>query len=157
MPIVRESVSHLFCFLKDQKKAFPSFHVYDKMKPITNYIVGKAIFPKGVKMYTVAERQQIAQTILLQLGGGSNRIKAMLGAYDFSCLEKGVSFRFKMCRKTNYLEISLNGWDLYDLKFGKIKETKLGPKFEIVEEFKDAYAEDLSQIFESVTGLCLTL
>lgn len=70
--------------------------------------------------------------------------------------------------KAQYLKIQLNGLDLYDLTFSRIKKTltpfakEFGLKVydeEIVtiKEYKDIYADMLQDIFTSVTGLYTTL
>jgi hypothetical protein len=104
-------------------------------------------------MISSQDAKEIAQTILSQMGG-SNRLKAMIGAQHFSfCADGALQFKFKLCRKANYVKISLNGKDLYDMKFVKVRGTDLKE----VKIINDIYNEDLKKIFEDFTGLYLTL
>lgn len=94
----------------------------------------------------------IAQTILNQMGG-SGKLVAMLGARNFSTEGNDLRFRFRGSRKSNYVKITLNSMDLYDIEFGKIRKYELIPG----ESFFDVYADQLIEIFESVTGLRTSL
>lgn len=87
--------------------------------------------------------------------GGCNRLKAMVGANSFvySSDDHFISFKFKMCQKMNYIKITLNDLDTYDLEFGKI----WGTSYKVVKEFDDVYCDQLKSIFESETGLYLSL
>ncbi len=102
----------------------------------------------------------IADTIFQQLGGG--RFVAFTGAKEFNT--KGNNLRFRIPRnasKANMVEITLNGLDLYDMKFTKYTPFHLNKKtFEWVEEkvvevreFKDIYCDQLQALFTEVTGL----
>lgn len=101
---------------------------------------------------TIEEQKQIAETILSQLGG---HIKAMLGAYNvFSHAEGALSFRFKARAKnqSNYCKITLVG-DTYTVEFKSIRGTSIKDKG----TFEDIYNDMLKGLFESETGLCLTM
>lgn len=95
----------------------------------------------------------VAMTILSQLGG-SNKLKAMIGANRFDYSENSLNFMF--CRnpgKYKGVTITLNANDLYDIKFYRQKNA---PSFEVTfTEFKDVYAENLVEIFENETGLVM--
>lgn len=105
----------------------------------------------------------VANTILNQLGG--NKFLAMTGAKYLLDLHDGLRFNIpKNGSKANKVEITLNGHDLYDVKFykytpykfritkdGQFKETK--EKTEIVKEFKDIYCDMLVEIFEQTTKM----
>lgn len=99
--------------------------------------------------------QEQAQVTIQQLAGSQGRLKAMTGAKDFSLSEEEhfVAFKFTMCRKANYCRIHLNGMDLYDMSFWKLKKFS----FEKVEEFPGVYDDMLKPIFEKFTGLYLSL
>lgn len=93
----------------------------------------------------------VAQIILQQLGSGL--FAAMTGARNFTNTGNGLSFRLngrmtKQC--INYVEIELNGSDLYDVSFGRIRS---GLLYKNLETFTDVYAEDLVRLFEETTGL----
>lgn len=96
------------------------------------------------------------QDILNQLGG--RKFIAMTGA----TLMQGngntlIATKLKGSRKYNHLEVSLNGNDLYDVRFVKIA----GPKrlFEILKDntFNDVFVEDLVKLIKGETGLYLSL
>lgn len=97
---------------------------------------------------------EIAKTILAQMGGMA-RLKAFIGAKNFCIVEKGVTFRWsgKSKNKTNFLKITLNGLDLYDIEFGRIHAMK----FTVIETLESIFFDNLVQIFEEQTGLYLTL
>lgn len=65
---------------------------------------------------------QIASIILEQLGR-TGRLSAMIGARDFIAIENGTQFKFtaKAKNKANHVQITLNGNDLYDVKFMKYR------------------------------------
>ena len=102
--------------------------------------------------------QAIAQTILSQLGGQA-RIHAMTGAYRFtntgsdSDMLGGVSFWFRDSRKANCCAVYLMGDDTYTMRFWKIR----GCNIVEVGVFEGAYCDMLTELFESTTGLYLSL
>ncbi len=111
--------------------------------------------------------QQIAQTILNQMGG-TGKLTAMVGAnnFVFDGEKQNVSFKFKACKKCNYVRITLNAMDFYDVEFIKIhreaslKQLLAGKTTKeptTVETFDNVDCEQLNPIFESVTGLYLSL
>jgi hypothetical protein len=81
----------------------------------------------GTKKMNKEIAQEIAQTILSQLGG-SGKLKMMIGASNFTCGDKGqLSFKFKKFRN------------------------------EVVKEFNGVYNDQLIEIFEHFTGLTLSV
>ena len=93
----------------------------------------------------------VAQTILNQLGG-MKRLVVMTGAYNFVASTNAVSFRIKN-RKVNYIKITLNGKDLYDVKFSRI----FNYQEKVVAELNDIYFDQLIPIFEQNTGMYLKM
>lgn len=93
----------------------------------------------------------VAQTILNQLGG-MKRLVIMTGAYNFVASPNAVSFRIKN-RKVNYIKITLNGKDLYDVKFSRI----FNYQEKVVAELNDIYFDQLIPIFEQNTGMYLKM
>lgn len=93
----------------------------------------------------------VAQIILNQLGG-MKRLVIMTGAYNFVASSNSVSFRIKN-RKVNYIKITLNGKDLYDVKFSRI----FNYKEKVVAELNDIYFDQLIPIFEQNTGMYLKM
>ena len=110
--------------------------------------------------------KEIAITTLKQLGPYGH-LKAMIGIRDMIYDSDGtVSFHFSGCRKANTCSIHLNGSDLYDMTFykggtGKITWSKNGtvliPEDKEVGKFTDLYNDQLTETFESFTGLRLSL
>lgn len=92
---------------------------------------------------------QVAQTIATQLGGTS-RLKMMVGAHNFATDGKNLVFKIKN-PKINYIKITLNGKDLYDLEFSKV-----GISYKVVKEYKDIYNDQLVELFEKTTGMYLS-
>jgi hypothetical protein len=102
---------------------------------------------------TKLESERIATTTLKQLGG-SGRLKAMIGAKHFGCGNKGeLSFRFGLNNKMNYLKITLNSMDTYDLEFGQIKKLE----YKVVKKIDGIYCDGLKEVIERTTGLYLSL
>ena len=103
------------------------------------------------------EKINLANDLLFALsnGGGQNRLKAMLGADNFLLVPNGVSFKFKMFPRANYVRLTLNGKDLIDIKFSKISKKRNSA--ELVESnvkvFNDIYIDGLKEIFSTYTGL----
>lgn len=101
---------------------------------------------------------QIAQTILEQLGG--NRFIAMTGAKKLIAHEDGLSFKIgRNSSGANYVKITLNTLDLYDMVFEKISQSK--KTFEItrkeVGNHTDIYDDMLQSCFTNTTGLHTSL
>ena len=95
----------------------------------------------------------VAKTILSQLGG--NKFRVMTGAKNF--LDHGNALSMRIGRNSsnsNYLKVSLNSMDLYDVHFSKLTR-----KFEekSVKEYNNVYNDSLVEIFESHTGMYTSL
>lgn len=99
----------------------------------------------------MTRNQEIATTILQQLGG-AGRLRMMTGAYNFVAIENGVSFRIKN-PKANYIKVTLNGLDLYDLEVGRVR----GMTYKVVSEQKNLYFDMLKPAIEKATGMYLSL
>lgn len=101
-----------------------------------------------------AADQMIGRTILEQMGG-ARRLQVMLGVQQIILLNDGVGIKWpsKQPSKGNYVEIKLNGSDLYDVTFFNVGRGAKRP----VKKFDDVYAEDLVDIFEKQTGWYLRL
>lgn len=95
-----------------------------------------------------------AMVIFNQMGG-RNRLNAMIGAYNFAFSSKDnyADFRFKLCKKYNYFRVKLNDLDLYDVTFMKIGKNDIKARHTI----ENIYADMLNEVFESETGLRLSL
>ena len=95
--------------------------------------------------------KEIAQAILQQLGGG-NRLIMMVGAYNFVIIPNGVAFRIKN-PKANYIKITLNGLDLYNLEVGRVR----GNTYKVVAKHDNIYNDMLKPLIEKSTGMYLSL
>jgi hypothetical protein len=114
------------------------------MEPLTeNYI------------YDQQRAKEISDTIIHQMGG-IGRLKAMLGAKNFSYSRNGyTTFQFAMCKKASHCRITyLEGKDLYMMEFIKVSRNY---ESKTVETFDDLYADQLIPIFKRFTGLDMSL
>ena len=94
---------------------------------------------------------------LTQSNNGTNRLSVMVGGKHFakSDDEQYVGFRFtaKAKNKSNYIKITLNGSDLYDIEFGYIR----GMNYTVRSTIENMYFDQLKEYFETETGLYLSL
>ncbi len=105
--------------------------------------------------FTTEEAKNVAATIASQLGG-FGRLTAMTNAKQFMHDNDGsLAFKFSGSRKVNYVKITLNCMDTYDVEFGKIK------KFNYVKDEQRSrdgvYGDMLVDLFEQATGLYLSI
>lgn len=89
--------------------------------------------------------KKIATQTYEQLGG-QGKLKAMIGAKDFTYDSKdgSISFKFKKSNGINYIKIRLNGNDLYDIEYGNI--VKLN--YKMVKMATDIYNTNLKSNIE---------
>jgi len=95
----------------------------------------------------------VAKTILEQLGG--NKFRMMTGAKNFGARDNSLSMRIgRNSSNSNYLKITLNEMDTYDMKF-----CKLTRKFEekSVTEYKNVYNDLMRGTFTAHTGMYTSL
>ena len=95
----------------------------------------------------------VANEIYRTLGG--HKIVVMTGAKNFIDLKNGI--RMKIGRNktnANWMEITLNSLDLYDVAFAKL--TRLGER-KSLKEYKNVYNDSLVSLFESHTGMYTSL
>ncbi len=96
---------------------------------------------------------KVAETILEQLGG--NQFRMMTGAKNLGGTEDSLSMRIgRNSSNSNYLKITLNSMDLYDMEFCKL--TRMGEK-KSVTEYSDVYNDMLTEVFEKHTGMYTSL
>ena len=94
----------------------------------------------------------VAKTILEQLGG--KKFCAMTGAKNLVGDENSLSMRIgRNSSNSNYLKITLNSMDLYDMKFYRLW------KFEekSVTEYNNIYNDMLTDTFTAHTGMYTSL
>lgn len=103
-------------------------------------------------MTTDTNFEEQANVIFNQLGGTS-RLAAMLGGHNFirSDADKYIAFKFKAKSpaKINYIRVTLNSMDTYDIEFGYIR----GINYTVRENLNNVYAEDLIKLCEETTKL----
>lgn len=124
---------------------FPDWNVSVEEKYGFGGKIGRKRYAEGGKTDT-----SIAQTILSQLGG-TGRLNAMTGAYNFTALKNGVAFRIKN-QKANYIKITLTSMDEYDLEVGRIR----GGDYKVVNESKGIQVGELKPLIEKFTGMYLS-
>jgi hypothetical protein len=100
------------------------------------------------------EALEVANTILAQLGGAS-RLSAMCGCKDFTGGARVLQFKVGTnAKKVSMCRIELDDNDTYTVRFyaGRSFRT-LRPLYEC----SDVYADMLRPLFESQTGMYLSL
>ena len=104
-----------------------------------------------------AEQANLIFKQLTMSEAGANRLKVMVGGknFTFSGEDNYAAFRFtaKAKNKANYMKITLNGNDLYNVEFGYIR----GMDYTVRSEIDDMYFDSLKEYFENETGLYLSL
>ena len=96
--------------------------------------------------------KQIAQIILQQLNG--NKFIAMTGAKNLCYGENYLSFKIgRNASNYNHIKIVLNGLDLYDMHFIKIRKCQI-IKDDVI---KNVYNDMLQKVFKEKTGLNTSL
>ena len=95
----------------------------------------------------------VAKTILEQLGG--NKFRMMTGAKNFMGFAEGLVMKIgRNSSNSNYLKITLNSMDTYDMEFAKL--TKNGEK-KSVTEYKNVYNDLMRGTFTAHTGMYTSL
>ena len=95
----------------------------------------------------------IAKTILEQLGG--NKFRVMTGAKNLMGFENGLVMKLgRNSSNSNYLKITLNSMDTYDMEFAKL--TRMGEK-KSVTEYNNIYNDMLTDQFTAHTGMYTSL
>ena len=90
----------------------------------------------------------VAKTILSQLGG--NKFVAMTGAKNLAGDENSLSMRIgRNSSNSNYMKITLNSMDMYDIRFSRI--VKYQEKN--IKEYNNVFNDMLTKIFTSHTGM----
>ena len=99
----------------------------------------------------------IANTILAQYGG--NQFRVLTGAKNFVGDTNSLSFHLPANAKKciTYVKTTLLPSDTYKVEFINARITVNGPKHEVVSTYENVYCDQLQDIFESETGLYVTL
>jgi hypothetical protein len=97
----------------------------------------------------------VAKTILEQLGG--RRFSVMTGAKNFIGSENTLSFRLPGSGFAkdgiNAVRVTLNGLDLYDVEFSRVR----GAKVKVLHTETNIYGDKLAEAFRLCTGLNTSL
>lgn len=151
-------------FYRELKATFPK----DDIQKVGNDTIEAFVYEKqipAVKKMARIFKMKIAyegggstndytvQKIILEQLGGQGKLRVMTGAHNFVAKPNGLWFKIKN-RRINYVEVVLNGKDLYDMKFGKMI---LGKQLKVIAEHKDLYFDQLIPVFEKETGMYLKL
>jgi hypothetical protein len=80
-------------------------------------------------------------------------LKTLVGSTHVYAGPRKAEFTFKMCRKADVCRIEYTVDDTYKMTFLKI----VGHQLVEVEVFDGIYYDDLKKVFESFTGLYLSL
>ena len=95
----------------------------------------------------------VAKTILEQLGG--NQFCMMTGAKNLVDCGDALAMRIgRNSSNSNYLKITLNSMDTYDMEFAKL--TRMGEK-KSVTEYNNIYNDMLTDQFTAHTGMYTSL
>lgn len=96
----------------------------------------------------------VANEIIRQMGG-QKRLAIMTGAHTFVADDNSVQFKFKGSRKANICKVTLDLMDTYTFQLYQFNNRTFDcPK---VYELEGAYNDMLKSLFESETGLYLSL
>lgn len=94
---------------------------------------------------------------IAQANNGANRLVAMVGAKHLTYSEKDNYIAFKFMRgaknKANYVKVTLNAADTYDVEFGYIR----GMNYTVRKVTEGLYNDMLKEHFETETGLYLSI
>ena len=107
---------------------------------------------KKIKEGKLTESQQVAKTILQQLGG--NRFIAMTGAKNFGSSKNSLQFKIgRNSKSISHVIITLKSSDLYDVEFIRMR----GTSRKVVKKVTGVYADMLGKIFTKYTGMNVRL
>ena len=95
---------------------------------------------------------ELANEILRQIGG-TGRLSAMIGAKQFVALDNGVAFKFPRANGINYIRITLNGKDLYDVEYLYVTVKKVTTKAKSEDIYCDMLKNDIEQTIEMYLSL----
>jgi hypothetical protein len=100
----------------------------------------------------LTESQQVAKTILQQLGG--NKFIAMTGAKNFGSSRNSLQFKIgRNSKSISHVVITLKSSDLYDVEFIRMR----GTSRKVVKKLKGVYADQLGTMFKKYTGMNVRL
>lgn len=93
--------------------------------------------------------KEIATTILSQISTIDSRAIWAWGAKNLTVVENGLRFKSSgMVKNKGFVKITLNGNDLYDVEFGRIRKSI----YKTVKLNEDVFVDDLVDIIDSMVG-----
>ena len=101
------------------------------------------------------EAKRIAETILAQLGG--HKFGVMTGARNYRFDTDGSLSFMLPGNRINYVKITLNSLDLYDIDFRHTRRRRGFYEQTVISHHDNIYADMLRGIFEKETGLRTSL
>ena len=91
----------------------------------------------------------VAKTILSQIKALDGWSLGAWGAKDLVALENGLQFKSSgMVKKKGIVQIKLNGSDLYDVSFGKVRKFE----YKEIKKINDVFVGDLVDIIDEMVG-----
>jgi len=99
--------------------------------------------------------RKIAETIISQFG---HQFRRMTGVRAMMVISSGVEFKLPGSggfakNSINFVRVTLNGLDLYDLEFGRIRANK----YTVVSRAEDVDCQAIASVFTEHTGLRTSL
>jgi hypothetical protein len=91
----------------------------------------------------------VAKTILSQIKALDGWSLGAWGAKDLVALENGLQFKSSgMVKNKGIVQIKLNGSDLYDVSFGKVRKFE----YKEIKKINDVFVGDLVDIIDEMVG-----
>jgi len=98
-------------------------------------------------------RVERANEILRSIGTTSGKLSAMIGAKNFLALDNGIAFKFPRSNGVNYIRITLNGKDLYDVEYMYVTTKTNKTKSVSNDLYNDMVKNDIEQTIEMYLSL----
>ena len=91
----------------------------------------------------------VAKTVYSQIKTLSPWALPAWGAKELVALENGIQFKSSgMVKNKGIIQIKLNGSDLYDVTFGKVRKFK----YKEIKKVTDVFVEDLIDVIDEMVG-----
>ena len=98
---------------------------------------------------SVADNFGIAGVVYSQIKTMSPWAMAAWGAKELVVLKDGIQFKSSgMVKNKGIIQVKLNGSDLYDVTFGKVRKFK----YKQLKKVTDVFAEDLIGVIDEMVG-----
>lgn len=97
----------------------------------------------------------VAKTIHSQIKTMSPWAMASWGTKDLVALENGLQFKSSgMVKNKGIIQIKLNGSDLYDVSFGKVRKYREinNYGYKQIKKVTDVFVEDLIDVIDEMVG-----